>query len=384
MRHSIICDFIKKLYDGVNPVPLHEPVFYGREREYLLEAIDSTYVSTIGKYVTAFENSLRSYTGSAHAVVVTNGTSALHLALQCAGVTFNDLVITQSLTFVGTCNAIAKLGARPIFCDISENSLSLSPSALLKLLSKTAYKKNGKCFDRKTSQQIKAVVPVHTFGHSGNIEQLANICNEWNLELIEDAAEAIGSQYNGKHVGTFGRFGIISFNGNKTITCGSGGAILCRDADDAENLRHVSSTGKVPHKYESFHNIEAFNYRMSNLNAAVGLAQMERIEHILDLKRQLASKYEEFFEGSEIVFHKEPINTKSNYWLNTIIFKNIDECKRFLELSNDSSITSRAAWRPMHKLPMYKSDIRGPLTITDQLAERIANLPSSANFSSDA
>lgn len=377
MKNSLICKFIKQLYNNRKFIPLHEPIFTGLEREYVLDTLESTYVSSIGEYVTRFEQALCSYTGSPHAVAVTNGTSALHLALQCTGVQKNDLVITQSLTFVATCNAISKLGARPIFCDISTDTLSLCPTSLSKFLSENAYLKKEKCFLKQTNQRIKAVVPVHTFGHPNEITELSKICHLWKLELIEDAAEALGSTYKKKHVGTFGRFGILSFNGNKIITTGAGGVILCQNSEDAKLLRHISSTGKIPHKYQFFHDIEAFNFRMPNINAALGLAQIESLELFLKSKKMIATSYEKFFLNTEIEFIKEPVHAISNYWLNAIVFQKANDCNRFLEFANANGISARAAWTPMHKLPMYKDDLCDNLINTEQIAERIANLPSS-------
>lgn len=384
MKNSLICKFIQEVYKHSNSIPLHEPIFTGLEREYVLDTLASTFVSSVGEYVTRFEQAICSHTGSPHAVAVTNGTSALHLALQCTGVQTNDLVITQSFTFVATCNAIAKLGARPIFCDISTDTLSLCPSSLSKFLSENAYVKNKQCFLKQTNQRIKAVLPVHTFGHPGEITELVEICHFWKLELIEDAAEALGSTYKKKHVGTFGRFGIISFNGNKIITTGAGGVILCQNAEDAKLLRHISSTGKIPHKYQFFHDIEAFNFRMPNINAALGLAQIENLELFLKSKKEIATSYEKFFLNSEIKFFKEPIHARSNYWLNAIAFQTADDCNSFLEFANENGISARAAWTPMHHLPMYRDDLCDNLANTDKIAKRIANIPSSPLIDANA
>ncbi|MDR2425327.1 MAG: LegC family aminotransferase, partial [Prevotellaceae bacterium] len=337
-----IIQFIRKLYVTEETVFLHAPHFGGNEKRYLAECIDSTYVSSVGKFVDRFEEMTAEYTGAQKAVVCVNGTNALHLALLLAGVERNDEVITQALTFVATCNAISYIGAHPVFVDIDKDTMGLSPAALEAWLKECAEIKNNICRNKKTGKRIKACVPMHTFGHPVHLDELTDVCKKYHLELVEDAAESIGSFYCGKHTGTFGKVGVISFNGNKTITTGGGGMLLFNDKTLGEYAKHLTTQAKVPHRWEFAHNEIGYNYRMPNINAALGCAQIERIDEILANKRETAMKYKAFFETvKDVDFFDEPANCKSNFWLNAIILKNKATRDNFLQYSNDHNVMTR-------------------------------------------
>ena len=306
-----------------------------------------------------------------------NGTAALHASLYAIGVGVNDLVITQSLTFVATCNTICHLGAEPILLDISKKSLGLCPKALESFLTHNADVDKGICVHRKTGKTIKAVVPMHTFGHPVELDELVELCEKWKLQLIEDAAESLGSFYKKQHTGTFGIYGAISFNGNKIITTGGGGMVLCQNKDLGENLKHLTTTAKVPHPYEFFHDKIGFNYRMTNLNAALGCAQIQKLDSYLSQKRKLAKKYKSFFSGSDYKFIEEPSYAKSNYWLNSIVCPTKKSRDELIQQTNKADIMSRPIWRPMHQLPAFRNALRGDLSLTKKLAPLIVNLPSS-------
>lgn len=369
--------FIKTLYPGREFIPLHEPCFRGNEKKYLDECIDSTFVSSVGKYVDAFERKVEEYTRSKKAVVVVNGTEALHFALKLVGVKQDDEVITQPLTFVATANAIVYCNANPVFVDIDKDTLGLSPDSLGSFLSKNAVIKSDGCYNIKTKRRISACIPMHTFGHPCKINEIVEICNKWHIEVVEDAAESIGSTYKGKHTGTFGHIGVLSFNGNKTITTGGGGMLLTDDEDCAIHAKYLSTQAKVPHFWEYYHDETGYNYRMPNLNAALGLAQMEQLNSFLDDKRMLTEKFSEFFKKIGISLFKEPINARSNYWLNAIILKDKDERDEFLKYTNGRGVMTRPAWCLMHKLPMYQKSLRGDLRNAEWIADRLVNIPSS-------
>lgn len=369
-------EFIRSLYPDKKMISLHEPVFSGNEKAYVAETIDSTFVSSVGAFVNRFEAMLCKITGSKYAVATVNGTSALHCALLVAGVRNGDLVITQSLTFVATANAISYCGASSLFLDIDESTLGLSPVKLEEFLENNSILKDGMCIHKDTGKKISACVPMHTFGHPCRIDEIKRICDEHCIPLVEDAAEALGSSYKGRSAGTLGRLGILSFNGNKIVTCGGGGAIITDDANLASLAKHMTTTAKKPHKYEFFHDMTGFNYRMPNLNAALGCAQLESLDEFIVNKRQLAEKYMDFFRDSDFFFIKEPGKSISNYWLCSVLLKDKNARDTFLEACHASGVMVRPVWEPMHTLPMYRDCVRHDLSVTESIALRLVNLPS--------
>ncbi len=372
-----IIEFIKALYPNENPVPLHAPRFTGNEKKYVVDAIDSTFVSSVGEYVDRLEEMVCEITGSKFAVATVNGTCALHIALKLAGVQPGDEVITQSLSFVATANAISYLGAKPIFLDVNQETLGLDPQALeVFLKSNTRIKKNI-CYNIATGNRITACVPMHTFGYPCRIDEIAEICNHYHIALVEDAAESIGSTYKGKHMGTFGLFGILSFNGNKTVTCGGGGAIVTHDGELAKTAKHITTTAKVPHSYEYVHDAIGYNYRLPNLNAALACAQLEQLDFFVENKRELARIYQEFFQSIGIPFIHDPEYARSNYWLNSIILPNRKAREEFLQATNEAGVMTRPIWRLMNKLEMYKDCQTDNLENAQWLEDRVVNIPSS-------
>jgi aminotransferase in exopolysaccharide biosynthesis len=366
-------------------VPLHAPTFSGNEKKYLDECIDSTFVSSVGAFVDRFERDIAEYTGARRAVVCVSGTNALHMALMLAGVERDDEVLTQSLSFIATCNAISYIGAHPVFIDVDYDTMGLSPDALREWLEKHTVKDAGNVLRNKsTGRRVKSVVPMHTFGHPCRIEEIASICDEYCLELVEDAAESIGSFYKGKHTGTFGGIGAISFNGNKTITTGGGGMLLFNDEKLADLAKHLTTQAKVPSRWEFIHDHIGYNYRMPNINAALGCAQLEEISGFLASKRKTAEIYREFFasEPGGIKFMAEPTESVSNYWLNAIAFPTREERDRFLQYSNDHGVMTRPIWELMWRLPMFEHCERDSQTNTVLLADTIVNLPSSVKLES--
>jgi aminotransferase in exopolysaccharide biosynthesis len=359
-------------------VPLHAPVFFGREKEYLSECIDTTYVSYVGSFVNRFEEMISAYTGAKYAIATVNGTCALQTALMIAGVKSNDFVITQALTFVATANAIHYANATPVFIDSDPEDFGMNISKLEEFLSKECDMNNdGFCYHKASNRRIPACVPVHIYGHPVKIDKVIEICNKYNIIVIEDAAESLGSTYKGKHTGTFGRLGILSFNGNKTVTTGGGGMILTNDENLAKHARHITTTAKVPHPYEFFHDEPGFNYRMTNLNAAIGVAQMENIDFIINNKRETAARYKKFFEGFGMDFFTEKKDSYSNYWLNVLLVKDRNERNAFLEYTIAEGIITRPAWQLMTDLPMYSGNVRTDLSNAVKLENTIINLPSS-------
>ncbi|MBT6007655.1 MAG: LegC family aminotransferase [Rhodobacterales bacterium] len=371
-----VTQFIQNIYKTTGFIPLHEPQFIGNEKKYLNECIDSTFVSPVGKFVDEFEKKIADYVGAKFAVATTNGTSALHIALLLANVKENNEVITQPLTFVATCNAISYCGATPIFIDVDKDTMGLSPSALHEFLEKNTYIKNQQCINNKTGKVIKACVPMHTFGHPCRIDKIKDICDEYCIRLIEDAAESLGSLYKNKHTGTFGEMGVLSFNGNKIITAGGGGCIVTNDEILAKRVKHLTTTAKVRHKWEYSHDMIGYNYRMPNLNAALLVAQLESLESFLLKKRELATIYEIFFNNTTYSFVKEPIAGQSNYWLNSVILRNKEQRDLFLNETNSKGIATRPIWTLMNKLPMFESNQCGDLTNSDWLEQRVVNIPS--------
>ncbi|MHA1384779.1 MAG: LegC family aminotransferase [Candidatus Helarchaeota archaeon] len=379
-----IIDFIKSIYPDKNLVHLHEPVFFGNEKKYLNDCIDSTFVSYVGKYVTQFEEMTAEYTGAKYAVAVVNGTAALQVALQLAGVKPGDEVITQPLTFVATANAISHCGAKPVFIDVDLDTMGMSPEKLDDWLSKNSkyVPDTNQQINKSTNQPISAIVPMHTFGFPCRIDEIVEIADKYNIPVIEDAAESLGSLYKGKHTGTFGLAGIISYNGNKTITTGGGGMIITDDEEFAEKAKHITTTARVPHKWEYIHDEVAYNYRMTNVTAAIGVAQMEIIEKIIENKCQTAMLYKSFFSALEqtdneiIRFVNEPKNSRSNFWLNCVRLRNSIDRDKFLEESNSNGVMTRPIWRLMNKLEMYKYCQKGNLDNSKWLEDRIVNIPS--------
>jgi len=376
--YSTTIDFIQTLYGTKHFIPLHEPHFIGNEKEYLNECIDSTFVSSVGKFVDRFEEEVATYTGSSYAVATVNGTAALHIAMLLAGVGQNDEVITQPLTFIATCNAISYLGAYPVFVDVDKNTMGLSPTKLAVFLSENTEMMGGDCINKRSGRKIKAVVPMHTFGIPVAMDELLDVCNNYNLKVVEDAAESLGSLYKGKHTGTFGLLGTLSFNGNKTITTGGGGMILTNDEQLAKKAKHITTTAKKPHRWHFEHDYVAYNYRLPNLNAALGCAQLEMLPKFIEDKRKLAKQYKEFFKTIPTIgFVDEPEHCESNYWLNAIVLNTLEDRNRFLEETNDSGVMTRPIWKLMNRLPMFESAQTGNLDNSEWLEERIINIPSS-------
>ncbi|WP_368747783.1 LegC family aminotransferase [Enterobacter cancerogenus] len=377
MNIKSIVEFVRDVYKTDEFIPLHAPVFNGNEKKYVLDTLDSTFVSSVGKYVDDFERKMESYTGTARAVATVNGTAALSAALYLAGIKRGDLVITQALTFVATCNALYHLGAEPVFTDVSPMSLGLCPVALETWLSENTELTEQGCVHRETRQVVRAVVPMHTFGHPVELDELIAVCQKWRIVLVEDAAESLGSFYKGKHTGTLGEYGALSFNGNKIITTGGGGMVFCRSPEAGVRAKHVTTTAKVPHPYEFYHDEPGFNYRMPNLNAALGCGQMERLDSFLKQKRDLAQRYEAFFADSEFNFVKEPDYAQSNYWLNAVICENLDARDAMLAEMNDAKVMVRPIWKLMHRLPMFEKAMRDDLKNSEQIEARLINIPSS-------
>lgn len=377
-KYKDVVSFIHELYGTDEMVPLHVPTFRGNEKKYLEECIDSTFVSSVGKFVDKFEEMTTDYTGTTKAVVCVNGTNALHMALMLVGVERDDEVITQALTFIATCNAISYIGAHPVFIDVDKDTMGLSPVALESWLKENAEIKGSRCFNKRTGRRIKACVPMHTFGHPVHLDELVEVCNRYHIEIVEDAAESLGSFYKGKHTGTFGKIGVISFNGNKTITTGGGGMLLFRDEELGKVAKHITTQAKVPHRWEFVHDQIGYNYRMPNINAALGCAQLEQIDDILANKRETASIYKKYFDGNkDIKFFSEPDNCYSNYWLNAVTLKDKKAQQEFLKYTNDNGVMTRPVWELMNRLPMFKDCETDGLQNTIWFADRVVNIPSS-------
>ncbi|TKC05257.1 LegC family aminotransferase [Pedobacter frigoris] len=371
-----IVTFVKEQYPERDFVGLHEPVFIGNEREYVLDAIDSTFVSSVGSYVNKFEEMMAQITGAKYAVAIVNGTNALHMALILAGVKSGDEVLSQSLTFIATANAISYVGASPLFVDVDRDTLGMSSSALKSFLEQNAEKKPNGTYNRLTGKKISACVPMHTFGLPCRIDEIGAICEEWGICLVEDAAESLGSYYKGRHTGVFGKIGVFSFNGNKTVTCGGGGALITDDEELAKRAKHLTTQAKVPHKWEFVHDEIGFNYRMPNLNAALACAQLEQLEKFVENKRNLSSSYKEFFESQNIEFIAEISEAKANYWLNALLFDNREERDAFLTYSNSNGVMTRPVWELMNRLEMFKNCQADDLKNSIWLADRLVNIPS--------
>ena len=381
MEYEKITDFIHQLFGTEETVPLHAPLFIGNEKKYLEECIDTTFVSSVGKFVDRFEADMAAYTGAKKAVVCVSGTNALHMALMLVGVERDDEVLTQALTFIATCNAVSYIGAHPVFIDVDRDTLGLSPRAVKDWLVKNAELRNGACYNKRTGRRVKACVPMHTFGHPVKIDELVTVCNEWHIELVEDAAESIGSLYKGRHTGTFGKVGAISFNGNKTITTGGGGMLLFQDEELGKLAKHLTTQAKVPHRWAFVHDHIGYNYRMPNINAALGCAQLENIERYVENKRETARIYADFFKDMpDITFFTEPEDCRSNYWLNVVMLKDKAAQQEFLEYTNDHGVMTRPVWELMNRLEMFKRCETDGLENTRWLADRIVNIPSSVRL----
>ena len=373
-----IVDFIRSLYQTKKQIELHEPVLGSDEIKMLSSCIHDGYVSSIGKFVGQFETSFtEKIYGIGKSVAVVNGTSALHLSLIGSGVSKGDFVITQPLTFVATCNAIKYIGADIIFCDISDISLGLCPKAVKNFLEENAIVEGSCCIHRKTGRKISGLLPMHTFGHPVDIDAFLKICHEWQITLIEDCAESFGSFYKGLHTGTFGKVSAFSFNGNKVITTGGGGICYSNDSKVADQLKHLSTTAKIKHNYEFHHDQIGFNYRMPNINAALGIAQLKRFNEILLSKRSIAASYREFFKDTNLVFFNEPNYANSNYWLNCIVAENLKHRNELIQYLIKNEINCRPAWELMTNLRMFKDCIKGPLDTSIYYQGRIICLPSS-------
>ena len=380
-KFSKIVSFIRDTYKRPEGfIPLYEPTFIGNEKRYINECIDTTFVSSVGKFVDRFEEMVAEYTGAKKAVVCVNGTNALHLALQLVGVQAGDEVITQPLTFIATANAISYANAHPVFIDVDLDTMGLSPVKMEEWLIANAEVKNDGCYNKTTKRRIKACVPMHTFGHPVHLDELIDLCNRYKIELVEDAAESIGSYYKGKHTGTFGKVGILSFNGNKTITTGGGGMLLFTDEELGKYAKHITTQAKVPHAWEFVHDHIGYNYRMPNINAALGCAQMESLPLFIEKKREVASLYNEFFSSLDIRFAIEPKGTQSNYWLCAIILENKEERDAFLKFSNDNGVMTRPIWRLMNKLSMFENCQCGDLSNAEWLEDRVVNVTSTVKL----
>lgn len=402
-----ITDFIKELYPGKDPIVLHEPVFHGNERKYVLDAIDSTFVSSVGKYVDLFEQRIsefltsplftrspdHSFTNKVYAIACVNGTAGLHVALMLSGVQRGDEVLCSPLTFIASVNPVRYCGAEPVFVDVDRKTLGMSADKLEEFLAENCVVEDGLCLNKLTGNIVRACVPVHVFGHPCEIDRIVEVCEKYNIVVIEDAAESIGTSYKGVHTGLFGKMGVLSFNGNKTITTGAGGVILTRDEDLARQAKHLTTQAKVGHKWEYEHDEVGYNYRMPNLNAALGCAQLEKLsvfsaqfsernkeKGILESKRLLAEEYREFFRDRDFEFFVEPENSVSNYWLNALIMKDKEERDVFLEFAHDQRVFCRPAWGLISDQVMYKDCLSGDLSNAKWLVDRIVNLPSSPIF----
>lgn len=373
-------DFVRKtFYEADGQIILHDPRFIGNERKYLLDAMDSNFVSSVGEYVGKFEKAVADYTGARYAVAAVNGTSALHISLLLAGVGRDEEVITQPVSFIATCNAVSYIGALPVFVDVSLKTMGMCPEKLEAFLKEHATRHaDGKTYNNKTGRRFAAVVPMHTFGHPCEIDRIAEICDYYNIPLVEDAAESVGSYYKGKHTGLFGKLGALSFNGNKVITTGGGGMILTDDEELAKLAKHITTTAKIPHRWEYRHDYTAYNYRLTNLAAALGCGQIEQLDFFIQEKRKLAEAYKVFFADKEHVgFFTEPEHCRSNYWLNAVILKDRAARDEFLEYTNDHGVMTRPIWILSNKLSMYRGCQCGDLSNAEWLEDRVVNIPSS-------
>lgn len=376
-KNTDIIDFIQFSFNSKEFIPLHEPRFRGNEKKYLLDTIDSTFVSSVGAYVDRFEAMMAEITKTKKAVATVNGTSALQVALRLVGVEHGDEVITQALTFIATTNSILYNGASPVFIDVDIETMGLSPNAVRLFLEEYGELRNGFCFNKRTNKRIAACLPMHTFGFPVNLDELLGVCKEWNIPLVEDAAESIGSEYKGMPTGSFGKVGAFSFNGNKIVTSGGGGVIVTNDIDLGKRAKHLTTTAKVPHPYEYVHDEIGYNFRMPNLNASLACAQLEQLSDFIEKKRVLAREYEQFFKGQGVKFRTETPDTKANYWLMCIELENKEERDQFLLDTNINKVMTRPIWQLIFKSPFYSSFQKDDQQNAMFLEERIVNIPSS-------
>jgi perosamine synthetase len=372
-----IISYIKDVFQTQEFIPLHEPKFNGNEKKYLIDTIDSTYVSSVGPYVDRFEAMMQETICTKKAVAVVNGTAGLQVALRLAGVTAGDEVLTQALTFVATANAIMYNGAIPIFIDVDLDTMGLSPTAVEAFLTEHAEVRAQGCFNKKTGRRISACLPMHTFGFPVHLDVLMQVCDKWNIAIVEDAAESLGSEYKGRPTGSFGQLGVFSFNGNKTITSGGGGTIVTNNVEVGLHAKYLTTTAKRPHAYEFYHDELGYNFRMPNLNAALACAQLEQLTSMLSSKRTLATLYSDFFISHGIKFRTETADTKANYWLMCVELENKNERELFLKETNANNVMTRPIWRLMFDLPMYATCQKDEQTNAVFLSERIVNIPSS-------
>lgn len=374
---SDVVNFIKSQFPNRDFIPLHEPRFIGNEKKYLLDTIDSTFVSSVGAYVDKFENMMQDITKTKKAVAVVNGTAGIQVALRLIGVKSGDEVLTQALTFVATANAIAYNQAKPVFLDVDRDTMGLSPDAIQNFLEEYGDLREDGCYNKKTGNRIAACLPMHTFGFPVRIDEIIKICSLWKIPVVEDAAESLGSEYKGQQTGSFGEVGVFSFNGNKIVTSGGGGAIVTNNTALGVRAKYLTTTAKQPHAYEYVHDSLGYNYRMPNLNAALACAQLEKLNWFLEKKRELAKIYEEFFKGSDTVFRTELPETKVNYWLMCVELENKNARDLFLIETNEAKVMTRPIWELMFKLPMYENCFKDEQINAMFLVDRIVNIPSS-------
>jgi len=377
-KNSNTIKFIRDIYSSKDDfIPLHEPRFVGNEKKYLLDTIDSTFVSSVGAYVDRFEEMMQEITQTKKAIAVVNGTSGIQVALRLVGVNIGDEVLTQALTFVATVNAIAYNGAKPVFIDVDLDTMGLSPNAVQNFLEEYGGLREDGCYNKKTGNKIAACLPMHTFGFPVYIDELIKICNDWKIPVVEDAAESLGSEYKGQPTGSFGEVGVFSFNGNKIVTSGGGGAIVTNNNALGVKAKYLTTTAKQPHAFEYVHDELGYNYRMPNLNAALACAQLEKLHWFLDKKRELAKSYEEFFKGEDVKFRTELPETKSNYWLMCLELDNRNARDLFLKETNEAKVMTRPIWELMFRLPMYQDCLKDEQVNAKFLVDRIVNIPSS-------
>ena len=373
--------FVRELYGSDEFIPLHAPVFKGNEKRYLNKTIDSTFVSSVGPFVDQFEQSVADFTRAKYAIATVNGTAALHVALQLAGVDRESEVITQSLAFVATCNAIRYCDAIPVFVDVDMSTLGLSPASLAKFLGETCeMRDDGNCWNKKTNRRVSACLPMHTFGLPVELDEIKQICEQHRIALVEDAAESLGSLYKDRHTGLTGKTAAISFNGNKIITTGGGGVVLTNDESLARQAKHITTTAKIPHQWDFIHDEVAYNYRLPNLNAALGVAQMECLSDYLINKRETAEAYQQWGGEQGVQFVREPVNSRSNYWLNVLITEKRQERDMLLETTNVAGVMTRPCWTPMHRLQINQDCMSTEMRNTDWIFDRLVNVPSSVRI----
>lgn len=375
-----IIEFVKTLYPDEKFIPLHAPVFNGNEKKYVSDCIDSTFVSSVGEYVNKLEDMICSYTKAKYAIATTNGTSALHMALMLVGVERDTEVLSQALTFVATANAISYIGASPIFIDSAEDNLGMCPKNLEEFLDTNTKIDGDYCINKLTGKRISACVPMHVFGHPVNMDKIVQICKKYKIALVEDAAESLGSTYCGEHTGLKGEVGILSFNGNKIVTCGGGGMIITNSEMLAKRAKHLTTTAKIPHKWDFYHDQIGYNYRLPNLNAALACAQMESLPLFVENKRNTAAEYRNFFAKKDIRFVDEPSDSKSNFWLNAIQLRTKEERDGFLEFANSNGVMTRPIWKLMTELPAFANSVKMPMKYAQNYSDTIVNLPSSVRI----